>query len=111
MILQKFSVLLIFLVYLILIFLFFYHERLIFNAYNNNLNDCSWSRPCTSLCSNKNEFSDEEIKANITKFVKFQDYEKEVDNFTIHWTQLTCKHFDFKNIENNYKSLNISYVS
>lgn len=114
---QNYFVVLILSIYLSLIIWFFFQEQTHSYAYHSKFDDCSYSRPCISLCSNKNEFSDEDIKANITNFVKFREsyYEDEedekIDNFTIHWTQLTCKHFDLKNIKNDYKLLNVSYVS
>lgn len=106
------------LILLLFIFLYEFEDRIdIF--YNSKFRDCLESRPCISLCSNKKEFSDEEIKANITNLVKYRnylyyddDYEfEEVNNFTIHYTKLTCRSFDKKIIKDDYKSIFLNYVS
>lgn len=88
------------------------------NSYGIYLNDkfdnCRESRPCISLCSKKNEFTDEEIKANITQFVKYQSYDEkkydEIRSFEIHWTQLSCKNFDTI-IKDYYDFISLELVS
>lgn len=105
-----------FLFYIILLILFSVYEKNRYDEMHDAQSSSNCSRySCISFCeSSKNYSSDslQEIYKGITKYKPnfFGDF-KDEENITVHRNNLKCHYFQRKIIDEDMKSVELSYVS
>lgn len=79
------------------------------DADDDDEDNCTWTIPCVNMCPSDKNHLNEEIKKEITLFVRTDNYYKV--SLTFLWNEPECHFFESKVITNENKTIRVIRVS